>query len=225
VIFLGRIDSQVKIRGMRVEPSEVEAVLDSHPEVAACAVIARPGVDGAARLVAYVSPRVWPDGLPQEPTTRQADPRWHAFLNERLPEYGVPATYVMLPALPLTNSDKIDRGALPQPSTQRPELPTTFRAPHTATEKALAAIWTGLLQLERVGLDDRFFDLGGHSLLLIQLQTRIADDLGYRVATAELFAHPTIRALAAHLDVGAHTPTAAASRRARARYRGRTGRV
>ena len=166
--FLGRIDAQVKIRGYRVEPEEVESVLLEQPEVGAGAVVARPAPHGGHRLIAYVVAR---REAGAETVTEGA---LRSALGESLPAYMVPERFVFLDALPRTSSDKVDRKALPDPPSERPDL-VAYEAPRSETEDRIAAIWCDLLGLERVGIYDNFFDLGGHSLLLGRAHRRLTE--------------------------------------------------
>jgi len=181
--FLGRNDHQVKIRGFRIELGEIEAQLALQPGVRESVVVAREDSPGDQRLVGYVV------GAPGEPTPEAAALR--QALLRALPEYMVPAAYVVLPALPLTANGKLDRKALPAPEgdafAQR-----AYEAPHGETEEALAAIWAELLHLERVGRHDHFFDIGGHSLLITQMITRIRQKWSVNMSMAEVFLHPTL---------------------------------
>jgi non-ribosomal peptide synthase protein (TIGR01720 family) len=179
--FLGRIDRQVKVRGFRVELAEVEAALLDHPAVAAAAVALRGG-----RLAAYVVPAG--AGAPPAAELRE-------LLAGRLPEYMVPAAFVAIDELPLTANGKVDRKALPDPG---PALAAAAGdgAPTSAAEETLAAVWREVLGLERVGVHDRFFDLGGDSILAIRAISRAAE-AGLHVEPRQLFEHPTIAALAA----------------------------
>jgi hypothetical protein len=182
--FLGRVDDQVKVRGFRIEPGEVEAVLESHPDVARAVVVARDD-DGARRLVGYVAGSAAVDsGV------------LRAFLAERLPGYMVPAAIVVLDAFPVSPNGKVDREALPAPDFG---ALVTSRAPVTTDEHALAALFAEVLGLERVGADDDFFALGGHSLLAARLVTRIRAALGREVPLRDLFDAPTVAGLAARL--------------------------
>ncbi|WP_093588682.1 non-ribosomal peptide synthetase [Lentzea waywayandensis] len=178
--FLGRADDQVKIRGFRVEPGEVEALLASHETVRAAAVVATASGIGK-RLVAYV-------------VTDADTAELKAFLRERLPDYLVPSAFVTLDALPLTPNGKLDRRALPEPAA--PETDGAYVAPRTDAERALAGIWAKLLQADRVGVHDNFFDLGGDSIACLQVVAR-ARAAGLGLAVADLFTHQTIAELAA----------------------------
>ncbi|HET7228765.1 MAG TPA: amino acid adenylation domain-containing protein, partial [Longimicrobium sp.] len=185
--YLGRTDFQVKVRGFRIEPGEVEAALDTHPAVARSVVVARE--DGAAerRLVAYAVVRA--------DTNLPAAPELRAHLAQRLPEYMVPAAIVVLDALPLTANGKVDRRALPAP-----ELPEeSFAAPATPAEEILAGIFAQVLHLDRVGAHDDFFALGGHSLLATRLVSRVRDALGVELPLRALFEAPTPAGLAARV--------------------------
>jgi amino acid adenylation domain-containing protein len=189
--FLGRLDHQVKVRGFRVELGEVETLLFQHPSVRDVVVIAHEYHPGDKRLLAYVVPR---EGW--APSTTEL----RRFLQYQLPEYMVPASFVVLTELPLMPNGKVDRNALLPPEHQRPELEGGYRAPRTALERTIGAVWQEVLELERVGVDDNFFDLGGHSLLMIQLQTKLEAVLDAPLSIVELFHFPTVSALAAHLD-------------------------
>ena len=185
--FLGRIDHQVKIRGFRVELGEIEAALLALPGVRSAVVVARDDGPGGARLVAYV--------VGDE---AQTDETLRAALHQRLPEWMLPSAFVFLDKLPLNPSGKVDRKALPAPDR---EVSTAYVAPRTATEAALAAIWAEVLGVERVGLHDNFFALGGDSILSIQVVSRAAR-AGIVMAVRDLFAHPNVAALAAFLSTG-----------------------
>jgi amino acid adenylation domain-containing protein len=195
--FVGRVDHQVKIRGFRIELGEIEAALAQQPGVAGCAVLAREDQPGHRQLVAYVVAA----------GTHALDPAaLRARLAERLPDYMVPAAVVALDALPLTGNGKLDRSALPAPAF----APQHSRAAETAAEKALAGLFADVLGLEQVGIDDSFFDLGGDSILAIQLKVR-AQKAGIGFELAALFDHQSVAALAAHahfVDAGAGESTA-----------------
>jgi amino acid adenylation domain-containing protein len=196
--FLGRVDHQIKIRGFRVELGEIEAALRSHARVHDAAVVLRPGPGGDARLVAYLV-RAGEGGEPIPPAELRG------FLQERLPEYMVPALFMELPALPLTPSGKVDRRALPAPEAKR-DAAVEYVAPQSEIERAIAAVWCELLGVERIGLDDNFFDLGAHSLLLVRAHGRLREALGRELTVVDLFRHPTVGALARHLSRGEEKP-------------------
>ncbi|HEX6037473.1 non-ribosomal peptide synthetase, partial [Longimicrobium sp.] len=186
--YLGRTDFQVKVRGFRIEPGEIESRLVEHPEVHAAVVLAREDVPGDTRLVAYVvaDGTVEVDGL-------------RAHLAERLPAYMVPAAYVRLDALPQTPNGKTDRRALPAPEDDA-FARQGFEAPEGATEQALAEIWAEVMGRERVGRRDDFFDLGGHSLLAARVASRVSERFGARVPATALFLHSTLAGLARAVD-------------------------
>jgi amino acid adenylation domain-containing protein len=182
--FAGRIDHQVKIRGYRIELGEVEAALLSHGGVEQAVVVAREDAPGEKRLVGYV---VGAGDVAPEPS----ELRGH--LKQSLPDYMVPAAFVVLDALPLTPNGKVDRKALPAPE-GRPEI-GAYVAPRTPTEEALASIWCEVLKLDRVGIDDNFFELGGHSLLAMRLLDRMRQ-AGLHAVVRDLFDRPTVSSLA-----------------------------
>src|SRR5579863_8867758 len=181
--FLGRLDHQVKLRGYRIELGEVEAALARQPGVRQCVVAMREDVPGERRLVAYVAGAS--AGVSE---LRQA-------LGRVLPDYMVPQAVVLLPALPLTANGKVDRRALPAPEGGRPELSVPYVAPRTPAEQVLAGIWAGVLGLDRVGIHDNFFDLGGDSILSILVVTRAAD-AALQLTPAHVFEFQTIAELA-----------------------------
>jgi amino acid adenylation domain-containing protein len=188
VVFLGRVDHQVKVRGFRIEPGEVEAVLVGHPRVAAAVVVAD-GVDADRRLVAYLVPVDAAVGIPSVEELR-------GWVGARLPQYMVPAVFMELMALPLNRNGKVDRAVLPSVDGVRPELEGGYAAPAGPVQEALAGIWTELLGLDEVGVDEDFFELGGSSLLATRAVSRIRDTLGVEVRLATMFDEPTIEGLA-----------------------------
>ena len=188
--FIGRLDHQVKIRGYRVEPGDIETALERHPLLRDTCVIARDAEDGGKRLVAYL---VAHEAAPNVTELR-------AFLADKLPDYMIPSAFVFLAALPLNANGKIDRAALPAPDTARPELASAFTAPENETEEFLAAQWREVLHLDQVGVRDNFFDLGGDSVLLVQIHQRLETHLHREVPITALFEHPTITTLAQHLN-------------------------
>ncbi|MUG94289.1 amino acid adenylation domain-containing protein [Scytonema sp. UIC 10036] len=184
--YLGRIDNQVKVRGFRIELREIEAVLSQHSDVQTSCVIIREDTPSDRRLVAYVVPQ------PQvTPTVGEL----RSFLKEKLPDYMVPKTIVILESLPLTPNGKIDRRALPIPES-RTGIENEIVLPRTPIEEKLAQIWAQVLRVEVVGIHDNFFELGGDSILSIQIITR-AKLAGIELTVKQLFAHQTIAELAA----------------------------
>jgi amino acid adenylation domain-containing protein/FkbM family methyltransferase len=187
--YLGRIDHQVKVRGFRIEPGEIETVLRGQPGVWDCVVLAREDAAGERRLVAWVV----------GPAARGGELRRR--LQAVLPEHMVPSAFVSLPALPLTPNGKVDRQALPAPGEERPELGTEYVAPRAEVEELLAAIWSRVLSLDRVSVHDNFFALGGDSILSLQV-VALARERGLMLELAELFEHPTPAELAAWVRRG-----------------------
>jgi amino acid adenylation domain-containing protein len=185
--FLGRIDHQIKIRGFRVEPGEIEAALREQPGVREAVVLLREDVPGDPRLVAY---------LVAGEEAGEADRR--EMLHRRLPAYMIPAAFVRLDALPLTPGGKVDRRALPAPESDRGAA--VSEPPRTAVEEALAAIWQSVLRVSALGVRDDFFDLGGHSLLAAQVAARIREAFGVELPLATLFQATTLEALAARIE-------------------------
>ncbi|MFE2752887.1 amino acid adenylation domain-containing protein [Actinosynnema sp. NPDC059335] len=188
--FVGRADAQVKLRGFRVEPGEVEAALTAHPDVADAAVVAQPDRSGGKRLAAFYTT----EGLVSVAELRRT-------LAAALPRHMVPATFSRLPALPLTPNGKVDRAALAAtPVRARPDLDTDYRAPDGELEQWLARLWADVLEVDEVGVDDDFFELGGHSLLATVITTEIANERGTFVRARTFYENPTIAELAEHLD-------------------------
>jgi amino acid adenylation domain-containing protein len=188
LVFLGRADHQVKVRGHRIELGEIEAALGEHAAVerAVAAVWGGGTGQGERRLVAYVVPR---------PNLAAGELR--AFLAGKLPDFMVPAAFVFLDELPLLPTGKVDRRALPPPDRARPDLAVPCVPPRDPVERALAGIWGELLGLDRVGVLDNLFELGGHSLLVAQIVSRVRAELGVELPLLEVFERPTIAALAA----------------------------
>ncbi|MFH8759306.1 amino acid adenylation domain-containing protein [Streptomyces atroolivaceus] len=201
--FLGRADDQVKIHGVRVEPAEIEAVLLTHPGAAAAAVVARPGAHGELELTAYAVPRVPQAPGLQDPPAAELRAQLLARLAERLPAAVVPSRLVLLDALPLTASGKVDRRALPAPEQTAQAAPGQAKEPaaaRTATERAVTEAMSEILEIPGPGPDEDFFALGGHSLLAIRLVLRLRRAFGIDMTVAELFADRTPVALAARID-------------------------
>ncbi len=197
--FLGRIDNQVKIRGYRIELGEIETVLGQHPIVREAVVLAREDSPGDKRLVAYL---VGASGsIPSVSELR-------GFLQQKLPEYMVPSAFLFLDSLPLTPNGKVDRKALPAPDQSRPELEHSYTAPRTPVEELLANIWAEVLKLDKIGIHDNFFQLGGHSLIATQVVSRIRTRLSCDLPLRALFESPTVAELAAEIE-RAHSHKAA----------------
>src|SRR6185436_15438453 len=187
--FLGRADFQVKVRGFRIELGEIEVTLAQHPAVREAVVTAREEPPGEKRLVAYL---VFRAELPA-PTVEEL----RGFVQSKLPDYMVPSAFVALAALPVSANGKLDRKALPAPEeAARPALGSAYAAPRDETEAALAGIWQELLRVERVGVHDNFFALGGDSILSIQIIARAAR-AGLRLTARQVFDHQTVAELAA----------------------------
>jgi amino acid adenylation domain-containing protein/non-ribosomal peptide synthase protein (TIGR01720 family) len=183
--FLGRVDFQVKVQGHRIELGEIETALEQHPAVRAAVASVVGERHGAKRLVAHLVP------IAEAPATSEL----HSFLRGKLPHYMVPSTFVMLDRLPLTANGKVNRQALPLPEMNAAELNDAYVVPHTPTEETLAGIWAKVMGLERVGIDDNFFKLGGDSILSIQIIAR-AHQMGLRLTPRQIFMCQTIRELA-----------------------------
>jgi len=192
---LGRADGQVKVRGFRIEPGEIEAALAAHSGVREAVVAARPQVSGEdRRLVAWVVPAA-------EPAPGVEELREH--LGRRLPEHMVPSAFVVLPALPLTANGKVDLRALPAPGEARPVVPPGAAPPGTEVERAVARIWRDVLGRDGLGRDESFFTAGGDSLLLMRLCDRLEQAFGREIPIADLFRAPTIASQASYLQSGA----------------------
>jgi non-ribosomal peptide synthetase component E (peptide arylation enzyme)/aryl carrier-like protein len=189
--YLGRADAQVKVRGFRIELGEIETVLERQPGVRQAVVIVREDAPGDQRLTAYVvaleRDSVTPDEL------REA-------LAAKLPDYMIPAAYVFLDTFPLTPNRKVDRKALPVPKASAATRSANYVPPRTNSEKQVAAIWELLLNSQNVGVTENFFDLGGHSLLVIRLQARLRQQFGWEPSLIELFQYPTIASIAKLMD-------------------------
>jgi len=184
--FLGRLDHQVKIRGFRIELGEIEATLTQHPLVREAVVMAREDEPGDKRLVAYLVPA-------QELTPTKIELR--KYLKGKLPAYMVPSSFVLLEKMPLTLNGKVDRCALPAPDQLRPELDESYVSPRTPMEEHLAKIWADVLRVEQVGVHDNFFDLGGHSLIAIQVISRVRMAFQVELPLRSLFESLTVAEL------------------------------
>jgi amino acid adenylation domain-containing protein len=188
--FLGRADAQVKLRGFRIEPEEVEAALLAHPEVRAAAAAVRGDGPGGGRLVAYVVP----GGAPPAPDALRA------WLGLRLPESSVPSAFVFLDALPLTPAGKLHRAALPAPADTADAANRPHAPPRTPVEEVLAGLWSDVLGVDRVGVHDGFFELGGHSLLAARVAARVRGAFGIDLPLRAIFEAPTVAGLALRVE-------------------------
>lgn len=188
--FVGRCDQQVKLRGFRIELGEIESVILGHPSVDDCVVILREDRPGDKRLIAYFIPAA-SHALTGAELTR--------YVRDVLPNYMVPSAFVGLEAFPLMPSGKVNRRRLPAPGDSRPELSTGYVAPRNPIERELADIWGRVLGLDRIGIHDNFFDLGGHSLLSIQLRFEIKRALGVDASLATIFLRPTVEQLSSYI--------------------------
>ena len=188
--FLERKDEQVKVRGYRIEPAEIEATLAQHPAVRDAVVVAREDVPGQKKLVAYMTPRV---GIAFESNGTISELR--AYLNENLPEYMVPSAFVALDALPLGANGKIDRRSLPAPDFAHSLRDKTHRVAATPDEETLARIWSEVIRVPEVGVTDNYFELGGDSILSIQIASR-ANRAGLNISPRDLFTSQTVVELA-----------------------------
>jgi amino acid adenylation domain-containing protein len=204
--FSGRIDHQVKIRGFRIEPGEIEAALREHPDIREAAVVARADITEGPyasenrksdkRLVAYVVSK----------ENRVSSSELRSFLNDKLPDYMLPSTFVTLNVLPLTPNGKLDRRALPAPGRNRSDLSEIFVTPRTMTEQVIADIWSEVFDVEPIGVHDNFFELGLHSLLAMQVISRLRDAFDVHLPLRALFENPTIASLAEWIDAACRPP-------------------
>ncbi len=185
--FLGRTDHQVKLRGFRIELGEIEAALKRAPDVRDGVVVVREDTPGDKRLVAYVV---------QARGRALSIGELRDFLKEKLPEYMIPSAFVRLNDLPLTRHGKVDRQSLPAPESDRPELRASYVAPKTSIEGTIAAIWQEVLRVEKVGVNDNFFDLGGHSLLMVQVHSKLREAFSKEISLIEMFRNATVGSLA-----------------------------
>jgi acyl carrier protein len=184
--ILGRLDHQVKLRGVRIELGEIEIVLGQHPAVLQTVVLIREDVPGDKRLVAYVTIKENKTPTPNE---------IRRFLKQRLPDSMIPSTFVILDTLPLTPNGKVNRRALPAPDVQYIELEAQHVAPRTEVERTIANIWQDVLQIEKAGIHDNFFELGGHSLLATLLISRLREAFQVELPLRSLFEMPTVAEL------------------------------
>jgi amino acid adenylation domain-containing protein len=195
--YLGRVDNQVKLRGFRIEVGEVEAALEEHPSVRQSVVAAREDTPGNKRLVAYLVA----DGG-RAPSAGELN----EFLREKLPPYMVPTAFVVLGEMPLTPNGKVNRAALPAPDSARPDSGAQPSAPRTPVEEVLAGIWAKVLELERVGVDDNFHELGGHSLIATRVLSRVREAFDVELPIRTIFEAPTVAEMAARVEATMGTP-------------------
>ncbi len=196
LLYLGRVDEQVKVRGYRIELGEVETALMDHAGVREAVVLATAAGATESRLVAYV--------VAQEQIT-VGELRTH--LEQRLPMYMIPSVFMMLEQIPLTPSGKVDRRALPVPDQTRPELGHQYVAPRSDLESAIVKVWREVLGIEKVGVYDNFFDLGGHSLLMVQVHLKLREVSERAVTMIELFQYPTVDSLAKYMSRSQSDPS------------------
>jgi len=189
--FLNRVDSQVKIRGFRIELGEIESALTQYPTINDNVVIVREDTPGDKKLVAYI--------IRKEKLDTDI-PELRLFLKTKIPDYMVPSAFVFIEKFPLTPNGKIDRKALPSPLEMAPQQAKTYMEPQTGMEKKLAKIWSEVLKIERIGMDENFFEIGGHSMIAVTLMVKIEKELGMRLPLAILFDHSNIHDMAQLLD-------------------------
>jgi len=199
--FLGRIDHQVKIGGYRIETGEIEAILSQHSIVKETVVVAREDNPGDKHLVAYIVPET--DTITSFQMTKQLVLKLREYLKQQLPKYMMPSSFVMLPQLPLTSNGKVDRKSLPAPDLS--SLSTEFVAPETSIEKALAEIWAEVLNIERVGIYDNFFELRGDSLKMTQVVSRVRETLNVDLPLSRLFVNPTVAQLSDFFETSSNS--------------------
>ena len=206
---LGRNDSQVQLRGFRIELGEIEAVLGAHAGVRKNVVISRGSRSFGSdtpdnrRLIAYIVP---------ESNDAQLIPELRRLVKEKLPDYMVPSAFVMLNKMPLTANNKIDHKALPDPDQSRPELDKAYVQPQNETERVIARVWQDVLNLEKVGIYDNFFDIGGSSLSIIQVNKRLKSLFNRDIAVVEMFKYATIHALSQYLSQSQESVVSVASK-------------
>src|SRR5579862_1719807 len=191
IAFLGRIDDQVKIRGYRIEPQEVAVAINRYPGVETSAVIARKDASNEKRLVAYVVAKK---------NVELSAPALREELAENLPDYMIPTAFVRLERLPVSANGKLDRAALPVPTPENTLKESAYEAPQSELQERLSGIVATLLGVERVGIDDNFFNMGGHSLLGAQMIARISDAFGVELSLLSVFDDPTVRGMSAEIE-------------------------
>jgi len=216
--YLGRTDFQVKIRGYRIELGEIEASLERHPFVQQAVVMAREDKPGDKRLVAYLTKK-------PAPIAKIAGHELKSFVSEMLPSYMVPATFVFLDKIPLTSNGKIDRKALPAPSNTAASAQIDREPARSEIERTIEQVWKDALGVDHVGLDENFFDLGAHSLLVAEVHASLQERLGREIPLVDLFHFPCIAALATHLGGGSIPHPSTSSKRVQRRLAARQDRV
>ena len=203
IVYLGRIDHQVKVRGYRIELGEIEHNLGKQPGIKQAVVIAREDTPGIPRLVAYVVLESGETGIPEKSTLDI----WDKSLLEVLPEYMMPDDYVLMDVIPSTPNGKIDRKALPKPDYSHINREGEYVAPRTSNEKLVADIWEEMMGLNQISIFDNFFQLGGRSLVAVKIMARLEQETGKRLPLATLFEHSTVEKLAARLEIDAEAIT------------------
>lgn len=215
IAFIGRLDHQVKVRGYRIEPGEIESVLSCHPLIEQCVVAAKKDRGGEPQLIGYVVASRASHGLSAE---------LKDFLRRELPEFMIPSAFVAMSEFPLTANGKVDRAALPSAGVGRPDLQAAYEAPRNPIEGLLARLWQEVLGIENIGIHDSFFELGGESIKAARFLNRLQEEFGEVVYVVALFDAPTIARLASYLEVhyreavarvggGSYLPAEKASRR------------
>jgi acyl carrier protein len=187
--FLGRVDHQVKVRGFRIEPGEIERQLLGHEDIQTAVVLTKEDRKGEKYLCAYVI---------SDKTLRMSELR--EGLSQYLPNYMIPSYFFQLKELPLTSNGKIDRKALPGPDGFRPNMEAAYVAPKNNLEKIIAGIWREVLKVDQVGIHDNFFELGGNSINIIQLNSKLKKSLGVEIPVVAMFTYPTIGVFAKHIN-------------------------
>jgi hypothetical protein len=207
VDLVGRTENRIRLHGIRIQLDEVRTALERHPGVGRAFVQVQEDADGDDFLAAYLIP-----GTPPTPTAEEL----RSFVGSSLPEYMAPSAVVLVEAFPLNSAGKVDGRSLPAARRSEPPAPAALcTQPQTALERTIAGVWAEVLEIDRVGRDDSFFDLGGHSVLLIRAHSRVCAALQRSIDLFEVFEHPTVRALAEHLDVAAATAHAERLERSR----------
>lgn len=205
VEFIGRADGQVKVRGFRIELGEIEAAMDGHAQVKDRVVICRTDMPGEKQLVAYIVPQGGPDLLSDNMAQEKLLAELRERLRDRLPEHMLPSAFVVMPEFPLNPNGKVDKKALPAPTFRTQTMRAQHVAPRDHVERMLADVWSELLGVENIGVHDNFFDLGGHSLIGIQLLAKVEQQHGKGMSLKALFQAPTIAGMAKLLQDGGTT--------------------